>query len=304
MQNQLTRGLWSSPRAIRRLRPTTPSFRSLSSQPQASLLDVRPGPVQRSRFEEHYKTTMAADMMYMAHDHELASNPPTPLALDSRLPPWDPLDPYTINRPSRTPRGNRPVPPTTKPVEPSSVVRLESIVLHSYQKEAINNKHHLVGLIMALQAITGEPDSTGVRQTLPRGTRKGVELVKTKKGAASFKVRSGMPIGAKVELKGESMYAFLETLVEFVLPRLKDWSGVPLPPAALSRSSPSALGGVVSFGLPHSAMQLFPQIEINYDSYPRSYGFHIHFITNARGKAAQDQARLLLSGMRVPFVKR
>ena len=47
--------------------------------------------------------------------------------------------------------------------------------------------------------------------------------------------------------------------------------------------TPSGVSGVVSFGLPPEAMGLFPQIEVNLDSYPKSYGMHIHFITNATG---------------------
>jgi len=48
----------------------------------------------------------------------------------------------------------------------------------------------------------------------------------------------------------------------------------------------------------------FPQIEVNVDSYPKLYGMHIHFITNATGMGAQDRARALVSGFQMPFLRR
>jgi len=97
------------------------------------------------------------------------------------------------------------------------------------------------------------------------------------------------------------MWTFLETLVEIVLPRMKDWNGVRLPPPSVNLKSPSSTGGVVAFGLPASAMGLFPSVEVNLEQYPRLHGFNIQFITNARGKGAQDQARALVSGFRIPL---
>ena len=119
------------------------------------------------------------------------------------------------------------------------------------------------------------------------------------------------------------MYEFISSLVEFVLPRMREFSGIVMPPPSASSNSPSALSGVVAFGLPPSAMSLFPQVsvdgtlwcsmitnellvqvEVNYDSYPRSHGFHIDFVTSAKGKGAQNRARALVSGFRVPLVRK
>jgi large subunit ribosomal protein L5 len=100
------------------------------------------------------------------------------------------------------------------------------------------------------------------------------------------------------------MYDFLGTLVEFVLPRLREFNGVQLPPSSASVNTPAGVSGVVSFGLPANAMVFFPQIEINVDAYPKLCGMHIHFITNARGVGAQDKARALVSGFQVPFIRR
>lgn len=100
------------------------------------------------------------------------------------------------------------------------------------------------------------------------------------------------------------MYDFIQSLVDFVFPRIREFPGIPLPPASASRTSPSAVGGVVAFGLSSNAMSLFPQIEANLDSYPRLHGFHMYFKTTAKGERAQEQARALLSGFRIPFYRR
>jgi large subunit ribosomal protein L5 len=131
----------------------------------------------------------------------------------------------------------------------------------------------------------------------------GVQIVKGKKSEAGW-IRPGLPCGVKVEMKGEMMWTFLSTLSTFVLPRLKDFAGFTLPPTSATPYSPSAVSGVVNIGLPPHAMALFPQIEVNVDSYPKMFGFHINFITDARGVGAQAQARQLLSGFQIPFARR
>ncbi|TFY74570.1 hypothetical protein EWM64_g9444 [Hericium alpestre] len=100
------------------------------------------------------------------------------------------------------------------------------------------------------------------------------------------------------------MYEFLGTLTEFVLPRMREFPGMLMPAGSANMNTPSGVSGVVSFGLSPDAMGLFPQIEVNLDSYPKAYGFHIHFITNATGTGAQNRARQLLSGFQIPFTRR
>lgn len=90
----------------------------------------------------------------------------------------------------------------------------------------------------------------------------------------------------------------LNTLTEFVLPRLRDLNGIVLPPKSSSNTTPSTVSGVVSLGLPAEAMVFFPQLEVNVDAYSMLPGIHIHFVTNAKGKGA------LVSGFWVPIVRR
>jgi len=190
--------------------------------------------------------------------------------------------------------GKKPAPVCT----PGDVVRLERIQLHTFVKEAMGNKSHLLGALMQMRALTGETYEGGGRHAV-----QGVQIVRGKKSVGGW-LRPGVPCGVKVDLKGQAMYDFLGTLVEFVLPRLREFNGVQLPPSAASVNTPAGVSGVVSFGLPANAMVFFPQIEINVDAYPKLCGMHIHFITNARGVGAQDKARALVSGFQIPFIRR
>ncbi|KAG8839748.1 hypothetical protein FRC20_005940 [Serendipita sp. 405] len=77
-----------------------------------------------------------------------------------------------------------------------------------------------------------------------------------------------------------------------------------MPAPSVNRNSPSMVSGVVSIGLKHDAIELFPQIEVNQDLYPRLTGMYIHFFTNERGRGAQNKARALLSGFQIPFTRK
>lgn len=247
------------------------------------------------RLQEHYRSTLRDDLMYMTYVHEPKDRKQKQRAV--RLT-YDPEDPYTKNR-SNPPVGGsqvgkKPAPPTTA----SNVVQLEKICLHSMQKSAAANRSNLLGPIMAFRALSGETEGGGGWKSSG-----GVQIVRGRKNVSGW-VRPGLPIGVKVELKGEKMYEFLGTLIHFVLPRLREFEGVVLPPASVNMNTPSGVSGVVSVGLPPEAMGYFPQIEVNQDSYPRLYGMHIHFVTNAEGVGAQDKARALLSGFQLPFTRR
>ncbi|KAJ7164836.1 60s ribosomal protein l7 [Mycena crocata] len=246
------------------------------------------------RLEDHYHATLADNAMYMTYIHESTARPaPREIRLT-----YDPSNPYARFRHNPpvggTQAGKKPPPPDT----PQNVVRLEKIVLHSMQKSALASRSNLLGLIMAMRVISGETEKGAGRHAV-----KGVELVHGKKSVGGW-IRPGVPVGAKVELKGAPMWDFIAQLTEFVLPRLKDFPGVMLPPPGASEHSPSAVAGVVSVGLPPQAMAFFPQIEVNLDAYPRTYGMHVHFVTNATGVGAENRARAVVSGLGVPFVRR
>ena len=273
-------------------------FREIRRHPKTGLPQPPTKVVTREfapcRLEDHYHTTLKDDLMYMTYTHEVGERkPPRQIRLK-----FDPEDPYTKHRYNPpvggSQLGKKPAPPSNW----DNVVRLEKIQLHTMVKEAIGSKNNLLPAIMQLKALSGESFQGGGRHAI-----EGVQIVKGKKSVGGW-VRPGIPVGAKVDLKGPAMYDFLTTLVEFVLPRLRDFNGVVLPPASSSSNTPATVSGVISFGLPPNAIGFFPQIEINVDAYPKLYGMHMHFITNATGIGAQDRARALLSGFQIPFVRR
>ncbi|KAJ7243745.1 60s ribosomal protein l7 [Mycena rebaudengoi] len=238
------------------------------------------------RLENHYYTTLQDNAIVgPAHRHGNCAFT------------YDPSNPYARFRHNPpvggSQLGKKPPPAST----PDNVVRLEKIVLHSFMKQAISSRSNLLGLIMAMRAITGETE-----KALGKHAVAGVQIVRGKKSVGGW-IRPNIPVGAKVELRGAPMYDFIGQLAEFVLPRLKDFHGIVLPPPSETSNSPSAVSGVVSIGLTPAAMQYFPQIEVNLDSYPRSYGMHIHFVTNATGVGAENRARALLSGFQLPFIR-
>lgn len=273
-----------------------------SSQASTSTLpEIHLGQTHPSRYHDHYDATVASDLLYMTYNHRATATAEAQLAAASTeaAATSKPVTGYEANRPKPAPRGNRPIQPLTKGITAESVPKLESITIHTMVKEAIGNKHALLSAIMALRNISGEAANGG-----GRNGSTGVQVVISRQGAAAFKLRAGMPVSAKVELRGEAMYDFIQSLVDFVLPRIREFPGFTLPVQSASKSNPSALAGVVSMGLPAAAMGLFPQVEGNIDAYPRLHGFHMHFKTNAKGKDAQEHARALLSGFRIPFHKK
>ncbi|GAA5828976.1 hypothetical protein JCM3766R1_003888 [Sporobolomyces carnicolor] len=280
------------------------SAASSSSRATEHLAGISYGDTARSRIQDHYQQSLSHDLLYLLYNHDLHSSAqslPNPI---SRTPIWSPENPYAENRAPPRPKGNRYLVPNPSYVSPATVPRLESIVVESMSKAALQGKSNLLPLLMAFEAITGEPPQSKHPGPYGPGSGQGLVVTRSTKKSASFKIRAGAPTGVKVELRGQPMYQFLESLVEFVLPRLKTFNGIPLPPASQPRQSTSATSGVVSFGLPPEAMGLFPQIEINLDQYPKTFGMNIFCKTTAKGRGAQDQARALLSGVGLPFVKR
>lgn len=246
------------------------------------------------RLENHYYSTLQDDAMYMTYTHEPGSRPP-PRQIRLTYDPENPYSKFRRNPPvGGSQLGKTPPPPST----PENVIRLERISLHCMLKEAISNRINLLGVIMAMRALTGESEKAGGQHAIS-----GVQIIRAKKSVGGW-IRPGVPVGVKVDMKGASMFDFLATLVEFVLPRLREFNGIVLPPQSSSVNTPSAVSGVVSFGLPPEAMGFFPQIEVNLDSYPKPYGMHIHCVTNATGLGAQNRARALMSGFQLPFIRK
>ena len=109
-----------------------------------------------------------------------------------------------------------------------------------------------------------------------------------KKSVANFKLREGMKIGAKVTLRGERMYEFMDRLFSFSLPRVRDFKGI----------NPNAFDGRGNYSLGLKEQLIFPEIE--YDKVEKIRGMDIVFVTTAQ---TDEEARELLAKMVAPFAK-
>jgi len=107
-----------------------------------------------------------------------------------------------------------------------------------------------------------------------------------KKAIAGFKLREGMPIGCKVTLRRDNMYEFLDRLVNFAIPRIRDFRGL----------SPKGFDGQGNYNMGITEQIAFP--EIDYDKIDKLRGMNISFTTTAR---TQEEGRALLSAFQFPF---
>ncbi len=153
---------------------------------------------------------------------------------------------------------------------PMQVPRLERVVINVGMGEAIQNVKLLDSVVAELALITGQK---------PVVTR-------AKKAIAGFKVRQGMPIGAKVSLRGPRMYEFLDRLLNVGLPRIRDFRGV----------SPQAFDGRGNFTLGLKEQLTFP--EIKYDDVASIHGMDVTIVTSAQ---RNDEAKSLLAHLGMPF---
>jgi large subunit ribosomal protein L5 len=111
-------------------------------------------------------------------------------------------------------------------------------------------------------------------------------ITKARKSVSNFKLREGMAIGAKVTLRGDRMYAFLEKLINIALPRIRDFRGIPA----------KSFDGSGNYTLGIKDQTIFP--EINQDKVKRIQGMDITVVTTAK---TDDEARELLRKIGMPF---
>jgi len=152
------------------------------------------------------------------------------------------------------------------------VPKLEKIVVSRGVGEAVADKKLVDQAVEELTMITGQ---------------KAVATI-SKKDVASFKLRKGMPIGAKVTLRGERMYEFLDRLVTTALPRVRDFNGI----------KATGFDGRGNYSLGVTEQIIFPEIDI--DKIKKINGMDITFVTNA---PTDKEAKSLLSELGLPFKK-
>ena len=152
------------------------------------------------------------------------------------------------------------------------IPRLDKVVLNVGSSEARDNAKVIENIIGDLTLITGQ-------KAVPTKARKSV---------ANFKVREGMTIGAKVTLRGERMYEFVDKLFNFALPRVRDFKGI----------NPDAFDGRGNYALGLKEQLIFPEIE--YDKVEKIRGMDICFVTTAN---TDEEARELLRLMGAPYAR-
>ena len=153
---------------------------------------------------------------------------------------------------------------------PMRIPKVEKIVVNMGVGEAVQNSRALDGAMEDLAKITGQK----------------AQVRRARKSIAGFKIREGMPIGAKVTLRGERMWEFLDRLISISLPRVRDFRGI----------SPNSFDGRGNFALGFREQLIFP--EISYDSVDATRGLDVAVVTTAE---TDEEGRELLRLLGMPF---
>ncbi|MGN1338584.1 MAG: 50S ribosomal protein L5 [Candidatus Coprovivens sp.] len=152
------------------------------------------------------------------------------------------------------------------------IPKVEKIVINMGVGEAARDSKFIEAAVKDLELISGQKPV----------------ITKARKSIAGFKIREGQEIGAKVTLRGEQMYNFMEKLIRVSLPRVRDFRGV----------SNKAFDGKGNYTLGIKEQIIFPEIE--YDQILKVRGMDIVFVTTAK---TNEEAFELLSGFGMPFRK-
>jgi len=152
----------------------------------------------------------------------------------------------------------------------NQIPKIEKIVVNMGVGEAATDSKAIDGAVADLRTITGQQ---------PIVTR-------ARKSIATFKLRQGMPIGAKVTLRGDRMWEFLDRLICVAIPRIRDFRGI----------SSKSFDGRGNFSMGVSEQLIFP--EIDYDKVDRTRGMDITIVTTA---TTNEEGKALLDGFHFPF---
>ena len=152
------------------------------------------------------------------------------------------------------------------------IPKIEKVIVNVGCGEARENPKVLDAVVRDLGIITGQK----------------AVITKAKKSIANFKVREGMPVGAKVTLRGEKMWEFLDRLFNVALPRVRDFRGI----------KPDAFDGRGNYALGIKEQLIFPEIE--YDKIDKIRGMDVVICTTAQ---SDEEAKALLTAVGAPFEK-
>ncbi len=153
------------------------------------------------------------------------------------------------------------------------IPKLEKIIVNCVTRDAVSNGKIVDSIVTDLAAVTGQKPVVS----------------RAKKSIASFKLREGQALGAFVTLRGETMYEFLDRLINLSLPRVKDFRGL----------SPKGFDGKGNYTMGLKEQIIFP--EIDYDKIDKIRGLGISFVTTA---TTNEEGRDLLKHFGMPFRER
>ena len=152
------------------------------------------------------------------------------------------------------------------------IPKLDKVVINVGCGEARDNPKIMDAILGDLAKITGQK----------------AVVCRAKKSVANFKLREGMPIGAKVTLRGDRMYEFLDRFFNLALPRVRDFRGI----------NPDSFDGRGNYSMGVREQLIFPEIE--YDKIDAVRGMDICFVTTAN---TDEEARELLTLLGAPFAR-
>ncbi len=153
---------------------------------------------------------------------------------------------------------------------PMQIPKIEKIVVNMGVGEATSDSKAIEGAVADLRTITGQQPA----------------ICRAKKSIATFHLRAGMPIGAKVTLRQDRMYDFLDRLISTAIPRIRDFRGM----------SKKAFDGHGNYSMGVTEQVIFP--EIDFDNMDHVRGMDITIVTSAK---TNEEAEALLSGFNFPF---
>ncbi len=154
----------------------------------------------------------------------------------------------------------------------NQIPRLEKIVVNMGVGAAVADVKQLDAAVADLRIITGQQPM----------------ITRAKKSIAGFKIRQGMPIGAKVTLRGDRMWEFFDRLLAAAIPRIRDFRGLPN----------KSFDGRGNYSMGVTEQLIFP--EVDYDRVDRTRGMDITFVTSAK---TDEEAKALLDAFGFPFKK-
>lgn len=152
----------------------------------------------------------------------------------------------------------------------NQVPRIEKIIVNCVHRDVVTNGKLVQNIVEELTLLTGQK----------------AVIARAKNSIASFKLREGQALGAYVTLRGVKMYEFLDRLINFSLPRVKDFRGL----------SPKGFDGRGNYSMGVKEQIMFP--EISYDKIDKIRGMGIAFVTTAK---SNDEGRELLRAFGMPF---